>query len=172
MQIRTAEKKDLPMIMDIIHQAQNALKELGISQWQNGYPNENTIRSDIEQAISYVLVENGQILATIAISFQEEPSYQQIFNGSFRSNNPYGVIHRIAVSTSCKKQGLATQLISFAKKLIQNHGLNWIRIDTHEGNIPMQQFLKKQGFQYCGIIYLSEEQNADTKRLAYDYQIL
>lgn len=171
MQIRTAEKKDLPMIMDIIHQAQNSLKELGISQWQNGYPNEDTILADMEQAISYVLTENDQILATAAISFHEEPTYKEIFDGTFRSNEPYGVVHRIAVSSSCKNQGLAAQVMSFAKDLCQKHGLHWIRIDTHEGNLPMQHFLKKQGFEYCGIIYLSSKHNADTKRLAYDYQI-
>ena len=29
-----------------------------------------------------------------------------------------------------------------------------IRIDTHRDNIPMQKMLNKNGFIYCGIIYL------------------
>ena len=38
-----------------------------------------------------------------------------------------------------------------------------IRIDTHEDNIPMQRCLSKNGFEYCGIIYLAN----GSKRLAY-----
>ena len=38
-----------------------------------------------------------------------------------------------------------------------------LRIDTHRDNIPMQKVLKRNGFEYCGIIYL---ENGD-ERLAY-----
>ena len=36
---RKAEKNDLPRIIEIIHDAQAALKADGIDQWQNGFPN-------------------------------------------------------------------------------------------------------------------------------------
>ena len=41
--------------------------------------------------------------------------------------------------------------------------LNWaleqcrnLRIDTHRDNVVMQHMLDKNGFQYCGIIYLED----------------
>ncbi|WP_159436164.1 hypothetical protein [Anaerosalibacter sp. Marseille-P3206] len=37
-------------------------------------------------------------------------------------------------------------------------------VESHKENIPMQNFLKKAGFQYCGIIYL---ENSD-KRIAFE----
>ena len=38
-----------------------------------------------------------------------------------------------------------------------------LRIDTHRDNIPMQKCLIRNGFEYCGVIYLA---NGD-ERLAY-----
>ena len=46
---RKATETDLNAIMNIISQAQNYLKEQGIDQWQNGYPNRQTIKKDIEK---------------------------------------------------------------------------------------------------------------------------
>lgn len=48
MNFRLAEKSDLDKIMEIIEEAKDYLKTLGIDQWQNGYPNEEKILSDIE----------------------------------------------------------------------------------------------------------------------------
>lgn len=172
MEIRKAQKKDILEIMEIINQAKASLKSLNVSQWQDGYPNKDTILSDIQQEISYVLTENEKILATVAISFSNESAYSQIFSGSFRSSESYAVLHRIAVDDSKKNQGFAKHLIIYAISLCKKNKYNWIRIDTHEKNIPMQRFLKKQGFRYCGIIYLSPEHNDITKRLAYDYHIV
>lgn len=172
MEIRKSQKEDLSELMRIICQAKDSLKKLGISQWQDGYPNESTILDDINNEISYVLIDNGKILATAAIAFCHEPTYDNIFHGSFHSSDNYAVLHRIAVDNKRKKEGLAEQLITFTVSLCKKNHYNWIRVDTHEGNIPMQNFLKKQGFQYCGIIYLSPIHNDETKRLAYDYQIL
>ena len=38
-----------------------------------------------------------------------------------------------------------------------------LRIDTHRQNIPMQNSLVKNGFRYCGIIYLE----SGDERIAY-----
>ena len=40
--IRKTKIEDIPEIMNIIRDAQASMKLLGISQWQNGYPNENS----------------------------------------------------------------------------------------------------------------------------------
>ena len=38
-----------------------------------------------------------------------------------------------------------------------------IKIDTHENNIPMKKCLLRNGFEYCGIIYLANGES----RIAY-----
>ena len=45
---RKSDFKDIPEIMRIISSAQKYLKEKGIDQWQNNYPNSETIKEDIQ----------------------------------------------------------------------------------------------------------------------------
>jgi RimJ/RimL family protein N-acetyltransferase len=39
-----------------------------------------------------------------------------------------------------------------------------LRIDTHRGNVVMRRMLEKNGFRFCGVIYL---ENGD-ERVAYE----
>ena len=55
MEFRTAVESDIDNIMDIIKQAQDYLKNQGIDQWQNYYPNPDTIKNDIKNNNCYVL---------------------------------------------------------------------------------------------------------------------
>ena len=59
--IRQANLNDISGIMKIIQEAQKYFKENGIPQWQNGYPDEKHIQSDIEENGTYVLEENNLI---------------------------------------------------------------------------------------------------------------
>ena len=67
-----------------------------------------------------------------------------------------------------EKRFLMQSLVKLAAEMTKEAGYGSIRIDTHEGNIPMRTFLKKQGFEECGIIYLSNEGCVDNKRIAYE----
>ena len=166
--IRKTKSEDIPEIMNIIRDAQESMKLLGISQWQNGYPNEESFAKDIAEGIGHVYVEDGEIVATAAIFTAPEPDYAKIYEGEWKTNGNYGVVHRIAVKKQAKRAGYAAKMIEHAAKLTRQAGYGSIRIDTHEGNIPMLTFLKKQGFEECGIIYLSNEGCVDNKRVAYE----
>ncbi len=171
--IRTMQPEDIPAVMDIIREAQRSLKALGISQWQNGYPNEEAFQRDIKNRIGYVLAADDRIAATAAISFAPDPTYGEIYEGAWLTEGAYGVIHRIAVRTEYKRSGYAAELVSFAKKLArqQEKQIQSLRIDTHEGNLPMRGFLRKEGFEECGIIYLREEKTPEDRRIAYELKI-
>lgn len=166
--IRKTKIEDIPEIMNIIRDAQASMKLLGISQWQNGYPNENSFAKDIAEGISYVYEEEGKIVATAAIFCAPEPDYAKIYDGTWKTNEGYGVIHRVAVKKEAKRAGYAAKMIEYAAQMTREAGYGSLRMDTHEGNIPMRSFLKKQGFEECGIIYLSNEGCVENKRVAYE----
>ncbi|NLM75522.1 MAG: GNAT family N-acetyltransferase [Clostridiaceae bacterium] len=164
MEFRRAVEADINRIMEIIEQAKFSLKAKGIDQWQNGYPNPDIIRSDIENNYGYVLVNDKKIIATVAVSFEGEKTYEKIYNGNWTADVEYAVVHRLAVDNEYKGRGIASVLLSNIEKLCLNNGIYSIRVDTHEDNIPMQSLLKKNNFIYCGIIYLEDK----SKRLAYE----
>ena len=75
MNLRKATLLEKPIIWDILQQAIQQRKQDGSDQWQQGYPNEETVHDDITNGYAYVLLENNVIVAYAAIIFDIEPAY-------------------------------------------------------------------------------------------------
>ncbi len=164
MEFRKTIEEDIDYIMNIIKQAQEYFKEEGIDQWQNNYPNDEVINNDINNGESYVMLDGDDIVATTVISFAKEKSYENILDGKWITNGDYGVIHRIAVENTHKGKGLSHKIIKYAEEVCKQNNIHSIKVDTHEDNILMQSLLKKNGFEYCGIVYLED----GGKRVAFE----
>lgn len=156
MNFRKSTKADVKSIMKIINQAQEYLKNQGIDQWQNNYPNEDVINTDISNGESYVLEKDGNIVATSVISFNKEKTYDVIHDGKWLTDGECAVIHRIAVDNTCKGLGVSHKIIEYAEEMCKEKDINSIKVDTHRENLSMQNMLKKNGFKYCGVIYLAD----------------
>lgn len=157
MKIRKTTRTDLPELMDLFAEARVFMAEMGnATQWVDGYPSRAQIEEDMERGYSYVCEAQGEILGTFYFPPGPDPTYIRIDGGAWLNDAPYHVIHRIA--TKGGTTGVASFCLEYCKSLDAH-----IRIDTHRNNVPMQNFLKKHGFVYCGIIYL---ENGD-ERLAY-----
>ncbi|WP_455662087.1 GNAT family N-acetyltransferase [Pradoshia sp.] len=167
MEFRKAAPSDLNRIMEIIKDAQFYLKELGIDQWQNQYPSEETILTDIRNGHGYVLLEEGKIIATVAISFDGERTYEHIYDGAWLTHQDYAVIHRLAVGKASKGKGISNDIMKLAEELCKDRDIPSIKIDTHKHNVVMQHILQKNGYTYCGIIYVED----GSKRLAYEKRL-
>lgn len=164
MKFRKTTEKDINDVMKIIKQAQEYFKENNINQWQNNYPNFETIKTDIINGYSYVLLDNNTIVATAAISFDGEITYKNIYNGNWLSNDKYAVIHRVAVDSNLKGLGLSSEILKNVEKMCLEKNIHSIKIDTHEENLSMQKLLQKNNFQYCGVIYLEDK----SRRIAFE----
>ncbi|CUP95911.1 Acetyltransferase (GNAT) family [Turicibacter sanguinis] len=162
--LRYTKLEDIERVMEIIKQAQQYFKEKGINQWQNGYPNTKVIENDIKNGHSFVLIKNNEIVGTIAISFEGEATYNKIFEGAWKSNDNYAVIHRIAVDHELKGIGLSSEMIKQTELMCNKKSVGSIKVDTHEDNQAMQRSLIKNGFDYCGVIYLAD----GSKRVAFE----
>ena len=154
MSIKKSSVNDVQAIMKLVHQAQLYFKNNGIDQWQDGYPKDENIYSDIDKGHSYVLFQNN-IMATMYFAFEDDPCYKDIDGQWLTNNQAYAVIHRIVVDENHKGQNIAHHLLEFAISKCYEKGIHSIRIDTHEDNLSMQRFLKKHHFVKCGQITLS-----------------
>lgn len=157
MEIRQAHYEDLDSIMDIYEQARRFMRQQGnLDQWNNGYPQRALMEQDIRCNNCYVCILDGKLVGVFCYFQEPDPTYAQIYEGSWLNDAPYGVIHRIA--TTCHRHGIANACYEFALRKCPN-----LRVDTHHDNRPMQRSLEKFGFRYCGIIHLA---NGDP-RIAY-----
>jgi RimJ/RimL family protein N-acetyltransferase len=166
MEIRKATINDTENILMIYEDAKRLLKESGSDQWQNGYPNIDSIRHDLKEDNLYVACLNQEVIGTAYISPMGEPTYKAI-DGKWLNDEPYLVIHRIATKGTSYHHGVAKEIIRFSEQAALQRGINNIRVDTHFLNIPMQNLLKATGFKDCGIIFLNLPKPFENRRLAY-----
>lgn len=73
-----ATLNDFNSIWNIILYAKETRKTEGSIQWQDGYPNENTIKQDIINHNAYVIKKDNDILAYVSIIFDKEKAYENI----------------------------------------------------------------------------------------------
>ena len=152
MNIRKTLDNDVSRIMEIYEFARDFMKKTSNpNQWgNNNWPPRNLILNDIKKGNSYVcLNDDEKVIGTFYYDFGKnvEPAYNIITDGEWLSDEPYGVIHRIASDGS--EKGIGTFCINWVFDNCKH-----IRIDTHKDNKVMQNLLNKLGFKYCGIINL------------------
>ena len=150
--LREAAYSELLFIWEILQQAIAQRKKDGSDQWQNGYPNQQTVHDDITNGNGYVLINNNVIIAYAAIIFGIEPAYNDI-NGEWLTNDDYAVVHRVAVSNAVKGKGIATHLFKEIEYLCVERKVYSIKVDTNFDNIPMLKILDKLSYTYCGEIF-------------------
>ena len=162
MHIRKSTEADFPRMMELYAGARKFMADHGNPrQWgATNWPPEPLIHQDIAAGHSYICVCGDQIVGTFFFMQGEdiEPTYRVMENGSWSSDTPYGVVHRIAADGVTKGVGSFCLNWAFAQ-------CGHLRIDTHGDNRVMQNLLTKLGFEQRGIIYVEEDNDP---RLAYE----
>ena len=157
MEIRKTKMEELDQVMAIYAHARQFMAEHGnATQWGTTKPYREDVIEDIKVGYSHVCVENDEIVAVFYYREGIDPTYLTVYDGEWLNQDPYGVVHRIASAGTVK--GAGSFCLNWAYEQCKN-----LKIDTHHNNVVMQNLLKKNGFEYCGIIHLL---NGD-ERLAY-----
>jgi len=153
MNLRKAKQSELAIIWEIIQYAIEQRRLDGSQQWQDGYPNINTVREDLEKGYAYVMEDNGMVLLYAAIIFGKEPAYE-IIEGKWLTHDDYAVLHRVAASPSAKGKGIATTFFQMVERMCIKRETYSIRVDTNFDNLPMLKIMEKLDYTYCGEVYL------------------
>lgn len=164
--LRKAETRDLPEIMRIISQAKELMRLDGNDQWNDGYPTEEHITSDLEKGYGFVLAESTNDMAVCygAVVFDGEASYDHI-EGKWLSYQPFVVIHRRAVSNEHKGKGLAKLFFRKVEDMAINKGVRSSKVDTNHSNYRMLNLLPSIGYNYCGKIYFERGERMAFEKL-------
>lgn len=170
-ELRLATESDLPEMASIARDASKVLARHKVDQWQGGYPGEEDFLADISGGECHVVLCDGEISAFFTLTLQEQENYNSITDGKWSGASPYSVLHRCAVSLPWRGSGLADKMIEFAESLTLQAGRQWLRVDTHKKNKPMQALLIRNHYQYRGNVLVSVAEGHDPKRLAYEKRL-
>lgn len=150
--LQPADRKEAEKAMALIDEAKEFLKSQGIDQWQTGYPDMETIIGDLAHGRGYFIGEGSSAAAYLCIDFAGEASYETL-QGSWKSDLPYAVVHRMAISGAYRGHGIASIAFQLIEELCIQKGIYSVRVDTDEKNAIMRHVLEKNGFDYCGTIW-------------------
>lgn len=160
--LEPAQITDFDLCWKIIEEGRLFQRQQGFVQWTEDYPNKETIRRDVLEHKGYVVKADGVIAGYMYIDFSGEPAYDRI-DGKWTSNEPYAVVHRMALRQQFRGIGLTDTFFTLIEKFCLAQNVRYIRMDTDMPNKRMQHVLEKNGFRQCGIIIFQ-----GSGKLAYD----
>lgn len=167
--VRHADSGDFDAIQHIFSRARRLMAQNGNpSQWGSIYPLTETVREDLRQNRTMLLVDNQgpqqeeRILAVFSVCTGEDPTYGTITDGSWLNDEQYVALHRVA--SAGVASGVSHDCMAWVTERYSN-----VRGDTHHRNKAMQHVFESAGFKRCGIIHLSNHRVGEAERIAYHF---
>lgn len=173
-EFQIAEPSHLDEICAITQEAKAQLKDMGIDQWQYGYPSREIWQDDIDkrQAIVALDEHTKRVMGAFVLLYTHEVSYDAIdgswLTGDLFNEGAYASLHRVCVSDSCKGRGVAGKMFAYAEDLARKQGVRSMRMDTHPGNHAMLRSLEKAEYVRCGTIVLIGGAEDGSLRVAFE----
>ena len=109
------------------------MRSNGIDQWDEDYPDIDTLRRDIIDQNLFVMKKDDQVVGVIVLNENQDPEYDEM-NWSTEGNS-FLVVHRLAISPRFQGQGLARKMMDFAESYAMKNGYKAIRLDTFSQNL-------------------------------------
>lgn len=157
MTIRKAYKEDLIKIMKMYESCVAGMIKNGIDQWDDTYPDTQTIAQDLENQTYYVAEDKEVIVGGINIDKNQDLTYLDV-NWEDTSSE-FLVVHRLAVKEEFWNKKIGKNLMLFTEKMAIKRGLKSIRLDTYSGNLKAMDFYIKLGYRKLGAINLKPNKN-------------
>ncbi len=157
MRIRKAKISDLGNIMIMYKSCVKGMIANGIDQWDDTYPDIETINQDLEKQNYYVVEEKGEIIGGINIDQNQDKTYLDI-DWEDKSDS-FLVVHRLGVKEEFWNKKIGKNLMLFTEKLVAEKGLRSIRLDTYSGNPKAMEFYIRLGYRELGSINLKPNKN-------------
>ena len=178
MDMRVATMDDLGRVLQIIADGKAALAAQGLDQWQAGSPTPAMLEADVRGGHARLAVDgDGAVLGTVSVFEEGEGRLRQRHlrclahrvgqrrgarAGALRGAPPHG--GRLRGPSTGRGLVRSARLFEEARA----RGFASVRVDTHEGNLPMQRTFEKAGMTRCCEIELSNQVELTKKRIGFE----
>lgn len=129
------------------------LRTQGIDQWDENYPDIDSLKRDIEAKTLFVYREGSTPLGIVVLNEMQDEEYAQI-KWSTSADAKNLVVHRLAVHPMAQGRGIARQLMDFAEDYARKMDYDAIRLDTYSQNPRNQAFYRNRAYTELGQVFL------------------
>lgn len=147
--IKKAVPEDLPAIVDLFQHAITHMRAHGIDQWDELYPDPETLRQDIASGSQYICLQEGSLAAAFALNGDCDPEYTE---GTWRYGTPFNVVHRLCVDPRRQGTGIGRKTMLSIETMAREQGIVSLRLDAFSQNPAALWLYEKLGFEKAGTI--------------------
>ena len=148
---RTAGPEDLPAVLELFAGAVERMRSQGIDQWDELYPDRETLREDIEKRQMILLTENGAPVSAVVVNGEQVPEYGEV-PWSIRGEGGPAVLHRLCVAAPAQGRGFGRRTLLAAEKAAASLGFRYIRLDAFPKNPRAVRLYESSGYRLAGRI--------------------
>ncbi len=136
------------MIFNIYLAAIENMEKQGIHQWDQIYPDKETLRQDIIKNQMYIGEKDNKLAVCFVLNEEYDEEYK---NGQWiYPDARFCIIHRLCVNPFFQNQGIAGQTMKYIEKLCNNEGYDSIRLDCFTQNPYSKKLYDKAGYSITG----------------------
>ncbi|HDR8066258.1 GNAT family N-acetyltransferase [Bacillus thuringiensis] len=147
--IRIATENESDSIKTLLKEVAQWLQYKEVDQWQYLLGEEATaeILECIRENYTYVVMKEDEIVGTVTTSPKQNEWDEHIFGKEEVSNSLY--IHRFAVKRKYKGNRIGEWILWWVEENVQ-HDKEYLKLDCVGHNHTLNDFYKKNGFEYVG----------------------
>lgn len=143
-----ATAEQIAEIASVYSGAIAAMETSGIHQWDDIYPDIQTITDDIIKNQMYIGTTNGRIAVCFTLSEDCDEEYK---NGNWKyPDSKFCVIHRLCVAPEFQHKGIASETMVYIENICRTAGYETIRLDCFTQNPHSQRLYDKAGYKITG----------------------
>lgn len=147
LEIIRADPGHVSSVMEVIHACIHTMRQTGIFQWDEIYPNREQIEEDVRARSLYVALEKGNCCGAVCLNEKQEKAYRQV---EWCGSKPVLVVHRLCVDPAFQGLGIAGQLMDYAEDLALQRRYASIRLDAYAGNPKAVALYEGRGYRRVG----------------------
>jgi GNAT superfamily N-acetyltransferase len=146
---RIGTERDLGWVMQLIRRCIADMTARGIDQWDEIYPNADTVLADIRAQTLYVAsLDAAALVGVFTLDTTEDPRWS-VAEWTIRGV-PLGVVHRLMVDPPYQGRGVARTLMAIAESHARSLGLGAIRLDCYSENPQALRLYAGLGYRDAG----------------------
>ncbi|MFT5779907.1 MAG: ribosomal protein S18 acetylase RimI-like enzyme [Crocinitomicaceae bacterium] len=151
--ISRGKREEIEVIIALTKACGKYLREQGIDQWDENYPDYESIERDLSTQTLFTFREDKTIIGIVVLNETQDEEYGDI-DWITEDGTRNLVVHRLAVLPDHQGKGIARKLMDHAEVFAKEEGYDSIRLDTFSQNPRNQKFYQNRGYSDLGPVYL------------------
>ncbi len=143
--IKQATETEIPVIEGILLDTVNWLNEMDQPLWSVNEVKWDTLSKNYEISNFYIAYMDGNPTGCMALVDYDPFFWPDVKRGESL------FIHKLAVTKSARKSGVADALMDFFKKQGTERGVKTLRLDTHALRPKLRAFYERHGFVFVKV---------------------